>query len=286
VTGWALRAVWLLVPLTVGAALEDALDGRHGGVVAVAAVACWTGWAVTLLATFVPHPLGLTALRLGGPSVAALAAGSSLTGEPPWWVTTAALAVGVLAMGLALSPATADWAVDGASYGPERRFALRVPLPLLVGPLPLAWLVAVGGVVAGPLLVVAGQTPAGIAAVVVGWPAAVLAGRAVHGLSQRFVVIVPAGFVLHDRAALLEPVLFSREVVQWLGPALSGTDAADLTLRSSGLVLEVRLVGPLEVPRRSGRRAGRTERVPAVLFSPLRPGRLLREAAGHRIPVA
>lgn len=283
---WACRVVWLLLPLTVGGALADALEGRSTPVRAVAAVLAWGAWVLGLLATYVAHPVGLTALRLAGPSALAVAVGSVLVGRPSAAVAALALAGGAGAAVVALHPATADRCVDGASYGPERRVALRVPLPLLVAPLPLAWAAVVFGLSVGPLLLAARQWIVGGAATVFGAALAALAVRSVHGLSQRFIVLVPAGFVLHDRAALLDPVLFSRHALSYIGVAEADTDATDLTLKATGLVVEVRLVQPLEVPLRTGRNDSTMTTVNAVLFSPLRPGRLLSLAAEHNLPVA
>lgn len=282
---WPLRAAWLLLPFTAGAAVASALEERSSAVGLTAAALAWALWAVTLLATYLAHPLALTALRLGAPTVVAGTVAAIVVGRPGALVLFAAIAVAFGAGGLALSAATTDRCVDGASYGPERRLALRVPLPLLLGPLPLAWAVAVGGVAVGPLLLAARQWVPGGLVTVAGAAGAVVAVRAVHGLADRFVVLVPAGFVLHDRAALQEPVLFTRAAVASLGPALADTTATDLTMRAAGLVLEVRLAEPLGVPVRTGRQTSEVRTVEAVLFSPVQPGRLLAAAAAHRLPV-
>jgi hypothetical protein len=186
---------------------------------------------------------------------------------------------------VALAPATTDRFVDGASYGPERRYALRPPGPLLLGPLPLAWAAIVAGSMAGPMWLATRQWLEGLIALVIGWPVAVALVRAVHGLSKRWLVFVPAGFVVHDRAALLEPVLLARDNLAALGPARVDTSATDLSLGAFGLVLEARMQRPVEVALRTGRRTADTTEVSAVLVSPLRPGAVLREAGGRRIAV-
>lgn len=282
---WPLRALWLLLPLTVGGALDALLDGRSGYLVATAAVLAWAAWAASLLATLVAHPVSLTVLRVAGPAAAVSGVGAAAIGRPSLPVAVASVAVGLAAGALAVSAGTADRCVDGVSYGSERRLALRIPTPLLAGPLPLAWLAIVVGGAAGPLLLGAQRWVPGGVALVVGWPAAAFAARSLHGLSRRFIVLVPAGFVLHDRAALLDPVLFSRHAMAHIGPALADTDATDLTLGAAGLVIEVRLVQPLDVPRRRGRRDASMDTVDAVLFSPARPGRLLQLAADHDLPI-
>ena len=281
---WLLRVLWLLLPLTVGGIAGDALAGRSQAVRLVAEVLAWSAWTVALVATAIAHPAGLTVLRITAPAVVVGAVAAVVVARPsvPWAV--AAVVSAVAAAVVATGAATADRCVDGASYGPERRLALRIPLPLLAGPLPAAWLLVTAGITTGPLLLAARNWPAGIAATLIGFAAAAAGARSIHGLSNRFVVLVPAGFVLHDRAALLDPVLFSRGVLDRLGPAEQGTDATDLTLGATGLVLEARLAEPIGIPLRTGRNDSSMTTVSAVLFSPVRPGRLLEAAAAHGLP--
>ena len=50
-----LRLLWLSLPLTVGAAVQDALGSSSTAVGAVAVVGLWLAWAGGLLALLVPH---------------------------------------------------------------------------------------------------------------------------------------------------------------------------------------------------------------------------------------
>jgi hypothetical protein len=164
-----------------------------------------------------------------------------------------------------------------------------VPGPLLLGPLPLAWLAAVAGPVAGPLLLAAEAWVPGALVLLAGLPLAAVSIRALHGLARRWVVFVPAGMVLHDLASLADPVLFRRTDVARLGPAPADAadGALDLTQRSLGLALQLEAREPAEIaPRSPGRRA-ELEVVPVsrLLFTPTRPGAVLAEAARRRIPV-
>ncbi|MEZ5238858.1 MAG: hypothetical protein R2716_07880 [Microthrixaceae bacterium] len=81
--------------------------------------------------------------------LASLAAALVQAPGPAGW---AGLASGTAATVLAMSAPVGDWFVDGASYGDERRFALRPPVVLLLGPVPLAWLVTVVPLPLGVLL--------------------------------------------------------------------------------------------------------------------------------------
>jgi hypothetical protein len=163
---------------------------------------------------------------------------------------------------------------------------LRVPGTLLFGPLPLAWVAAVAAPIGAPLLLAARQWVAAGVLAAVGGPAAVVAIRALHGLSRRWIVFVPAGVVLHDLHALVDPVLFPRARIRRLGPApATGDSAMDLTLRSLGLALELELADPLEVAPRRPDRQVELEQVDRVLFTPTRPGAVVQEAARRRIAV-
>lgn len=282
---WPLRLAWLALPFTVGSSIGEALAPHSAAVRLTAAGLGWALWFVALVATYVAHPLGLTVLRLIGPAALVGGTAACIVGQPVAWVAASTVMLGAAATTLALHPATADRCVDGASYGPEQRVALAVPLPLLLGPLALTWAVAAAGLITGPLLLAARLWVFGTIATALGIGLVFAAVRSVHGLSNRFIVLVPAGFVLHDRAALLEPVLLSRDTLEAIGPAHAGTSALDLTRGAIGLVVQATLSAPLAVPVRTGRRTSTMTTCEAVLFCPWRPGRFLAAAAAHGLPV-
>ena len=66
---WALRTLWLVQPVTLGPALADGLHDLDGRT--FLSVAVWVLWGLGLLATLVPRPVTLTAIRIGGPAAAA-----------------------------------------------------------------------------------------------------------------------------------------------------------------------------------------------------------------------
>lgn len=285
---WPARLTWALLPLLVGPAFADGLGSVSGPVAVVAGTLGWALWTGILVAVLLPRTVSLTALRIAAPLVAGAAIWSATRGD--------AGALDVLALGwsaltvvVALSPATGDAFVDGSSYGDERRFPLRVPGALLLGPLPLAWVAAVAGPVAGPLLLAAQAWIPGALVLVAGMPIAAAAVRSLHGLARRWVVFVPAGMVIHDLAALADPVLVRRSDLARLGPAPAdaAAGALDLTQRSLGLALQLEASAPAEVAPRNPRRRGELEivTVSRLLFTPTRPGAVLAEAARRRIPV-
>jgi hypothetical protein len=279
---WPVRATWLLLPLLAGPVLADALDASARPTQIVASLGLWAGWAIGLLATLVPRTVTLTALRLlASGAVAAVTwavvdAGTGSGSAPVGWRVAGMVTVLVTAA-LAFAPETGRLFVDGSSYGDEHRFPLRVPAPLLAGPLLLAWWAVVAGVSAGPLLLAARQWLLGGLATVAGAAAAVWGLRALHALSRRWVVLVPGGTVLHDPLALTDPILFRRATIRSLGPAPAGSDALDLTRGALGLALELQLTEPATLtlaPSRPGA-ASVTVETDRLLFTPTRPGALL-----------
>ena len=183
-------------------------------------------------------------------------------------------------------PAVADTYVDGASYGDEKRFLLRAPGPVVLALGPLAWALTVAGVVVGPLLLASGDSAVGSAACVAGLPIAAASARALHHLHRRWIVLVPAGFVLHDHLALADPTLLPRDALTSVGPASADTDAHDLTQAARGMALEVRCREPHDL--RPASRDGSAEVVvtEAILCAPARPDAVLAEAKRRRLPTA
>src|SRR5207245_5385963 len=160
----------------------------------LASVGLWTGWATGLAATVVPHPVGLTAIRVLAPGGLAATVAAAAGSHP----RPLAVAWTAVAMALAMAPDTGLFCVNGPAYPNERRFPLRAPAPLLVGPLVVAWALAVAGLSGGPLLLAARRWALGASALVVGFPVAIVLLRSMHTLSRRWGVFVPAGFVLVD----------------------------------------------------------------------------------------
>lgn len=283
---WPARITWLLLPLLVGAPIGDALSEASRNVQLTATGLAWGTWALVLVGVLLPRTLSLTALRVVAPLVLVVAVWAGFAGarDVSDLVGVAWAALTVLA---AASPATGDAFVNGSSYGDERRMPLRVPGSLLLGPLPLTWLAAVAAPVGAPLLLAAEQWLAGGALLLLGVPAAVVSIRALHGLSRRWVVFVPAGIVLHDLHALTDPVLFPKSRIRRIGPAPADPEGArDLTAGAFGMALELELGEELEVAPRRPDGSLELEAVDRVMFTPSRPGALVREAAARRFPVA
>lgn len=289
---WAFRVAWGLLAVAAGPALADALDGTSRPVQIVASVALWATWAGVLGASLVPRASTLTVIRIGAPAPLAVAVVAAAGGTGGAGLDDAiAIGLGIAVAACALLPATADAFVDGSSYGSERRFALRSPPWVLLGPAPIAWLLAVVAPVVAGLLLAARMWAAGAVLAVVGLVGVRLGVPALHRLARRWLVFVPAGIVVHDHLALADPVLLRRTTIGRVGPAPAdavATGAHDLTLGAAGLALEIGLLAPAEVGVARG--VGRRREVVAVrsdrwVVTPLRPGAVLAEARQRRYAV-
>jgi hypothetical protein len=279
-----LRLLWATLPLTLGPLLADGLDPRATPFRTIVSVACWVIWALTLVATLVPRAVTLTAVRIVVPATAPVALWALLAADDPGAVTVTMGIAAVAATFVAAMVAPVGEAfVDGSSYGDERRMPLRPAGVLLLGPIELTWAVAVAGLATGPLLLAAEQWVAGALVTVVGVPLALVAVRALHRLARRWLVFVPAGFVVHDHLALADPMLFPRNLLTGVGIAAKDTQATDLTVGALGVAIEARLTEHTAIV--PTRRDGSLEpmEITAFLVSPSRPGAALVEAKNRRI---
>jgi hypothetical protein len=285
---WPFRVLWLVLPVLAGPAIADALGDRSRSVQVVASVMAWACWGAVLAASLVLRTVTLTVVRALAPGAVVLCAWAALASDELAWGLAGVVAA-VLAAVAALAPDTADAFVDGSSYGDERRVALRVPVAMAAGPVPIAWALAAAGLVAGPLLLAAELWVAGGIALVVGVPIVVAVAPRLHLLSRRWLVFVPAGVVVHDPLAMAEPVLLQRHLLRRIGPAGAAAaardGALDLTGGALGLALELRTAEPFAVGLRKGRETIETSGVPAVLVTPGRPATTMEIAAERKLPV-
>ncbi|HYT40596.1 MAG TPA: hypothetical protein VEN99_13830 [Acidimicrobiia bacterium] len=278
---------WASLVITAGPAAADALDPWSTAPRALASLILWVVWGAVLLASFAPRPLGLTALRVAAP----VAVGLSLAAAPATGPFKAVVAVAgtAVAAGLAFSPAVGYRFVNGAAYGEEKRFPLRVPPALLLGPVPLAVALIGAGSLAGPLLLADERYVAGVVALVVAVPVVRSAGRSVFALSQRWAVLVPAGIVLKDPLTLVDPVLLPRERIASLRPLpypnAPADDILDLRLGAAAGSLLLELTEDAQLFRSRGRlRGGEAVKARRLAFSPTRADALLAAAATRKKP--
>jgi len=285
---WLLRVAWVTLPVTAGSAASDALRPWSTSTSTAAAVLLWATWLVVLVALLAPRPLGLTAARTGAPLALTTMLLAVATDRASALSSMSALAATTLCVVLVATPSFARSCAQGAAYGDEERFPLKVPPALFIGVLPIA-VIAVGvGIAAGLLLLADGSIGFGIVALVVGWPLAFALLRSLHLLSRRWAILVPAGFVIADPMTLTDPVLFVREYILGLGPADPRTrppeEATDLRLGAAHGSLALLLDDDAEIYRRT--RAGAAgQRTHLILIAPVAARELLERAAARRITV-
>ena len=282
--GWVVLAVWVVQPFTLGPLLGQALDPARELFRTAATWALWVWWLNVLIALALPRPLTLTIARIGATAAVPAAIWAAIEVDDAA-LRGLGLVSATIAAAVVVAPTIADRFVDGASYGEERRFVLRAPGPVVLGVLVPAWVVALGGLVAGPLLLADERWVAGAVATLIGWPLAVLAARALHQLANRFVVLVPNGLVVHDLTVLREPVLFQAREIAGLAPAPADTTADDMTSAAFGLAVELKLAAPVTLPVVTGRTDTEDRDVRALLISPSRPAAVLRAAQARNLPI-
>jgi hypothetical protein len=280
--------VWVTLPITTAPALAACLDPHSAPVRNVTIALLALTWLMTLAALAVARPLGLTALRTAAPIAAGLAIAAAASGRPSVWAGALAVVATLAAAILAGSAEVGRWCAQGAAYGDEERYPLRVPPSILITLVPIALVLFAAGVATGPLLLAARAWVPGAIALVVGGALVVGTVRSLHPLSRRWAVIVPAGFVLHDPMTMSDPILFMREHVAALAPFESTAPlpegALDLRLGASRgtTILRLDAVAPLGLRRRNTIvRANAQE----VVFATALRDDLLTACGSRRLPV-
>ena len=287
---WLLRIVWATLPLTAGPAAGGALDEWNAAPRLTAEVELWLAWAVVLVALLAPRPIGLTVTRVVAPCLflaALVVAFADDAGAPVRAAATVATGVAlVLVLGSTLSLVSAN----GVAYGDEVRFPLRTPPALFAGPLLLTPLAIGAGAAAAPILLAGGHFVAGPLALVVGVPVVAFLGRALHSLSRRWIVLVPAGLVVVDPITLADPVLFLRERIGGLRRLALGASVPDgvvdlrLGAQRGSFALALDRETELLFTRR-GRRGAAQQKTSTLCFAAVRPSDLSASAAARRIRV-
>ena len=279
--------VWATAPFSIGVAIDAALQQdtvqRQIGV----SVCFWVGWGLVLGSGIIRRPWGLTVIRVLTPTTLPALFATHLSSHISAGILVVALIHATLASLLSLLPETGNAMVDGLSYGDEKRFLLRVPSAIAIGPLILLWAVVVLGLISGPITVASENWIIGILLIGIGWPVSAFGFRSIHQLARRWIVFVPNGFVIHDYLATREPFLLRRQDILSLGPApanaeTDGEETVDVSQFALGPVLQVALHGEVEVvPRTRG--VSEVKLAKKILFSPTRPGAVLQEARLRRL---
>ncbi|MEI8237915.1 MAG: hypothetical protein WCI22_00710 [Actinomycetota bacterium] len=280
---WALRVVWVLAGLALALAVSRAAHSLPGGFVGSAAAYLMVGLVVVALV--VPSPDSLTVCRMLVPASVPAAAVAWASSQHP---AAAAVAIGltVVSVLLALSGEVGEALVQGTAYGDERRFPLRTPAAILV-PAFLSWALWCAAALSAVVLLCNRRWVAGavlcVAAVALTW----LVFTRLSRLSNRWLVLVPAGLVVRDPLILGETLMVQRTNLASVHLAPANTEAADLTGPAGGVPVEVVVRDMITAlfPASSEHPRGRAIHVQSFLVSPVRPGRALHGMAQANLPV-
>jgi hypothetical protein len=282
---WLLRAIWVAVLVTGGAAIDGAADGRSEAWSAVATYGAGVIWLAGVVALAVPAVVTLTAARLVVPTGPVVAAAAWLAGadavDGAAFVTLAAAATVVV-----LSADVGRAFVQASAYGDEDRYPLRPP-PAYGLAAVVAWCAGTAALIAGPLLLAGENWFAGAPLTAVAIALPVFAWPRWHRLARRWFVIVPVGLVIHDHLVLGETLMLRRQEVSQLHLAPAGTEAADLTGPAGGHAIEIVTREPVTALRAGSPSDSRGSAIhlTACLVAPTRPGRVLASAGRRGLPV-
>lgn len=283
---WWTRLTWVALGVVSSVAWGEALATRSESVRLTTAVVGWTVWGVALVALAALSTLSLTVARLTV-SLAVPAQIVAAIDTPGSWAVVAV----ALACACAVGVMSADFAracVQASAYGAEERFPLRPPAPFLA-PMVLAWAVLAAAWLVGPLTLAAGRWAWGVPTSAVAVALAVVLGRRFHRMTRRWLVMVPAGVVVHDPMLLAETLLLRRNDLEGLRLAGGDPEAVDLTGLTWGAAVQIDAREPQVViphlPRSKGDdgKTPRPIRVRSIVVAPSRPGQVLMAARRARL---
>ena len=179
----------------------------------------WLLWTLVMIALLVPSPVSLTAVRCCAP----VAVVSAFLAVSPLAVFSS-----IVALVIGFSPLFADVMVQGGAYGEEQRFSLKTPVPSMV-PTTIAWGVLASSTIGGTLLLAAESFMWGVPVTAIGVILASRVPRLLHRHARRWLVIVPAGIVVHDHLVLAETIMSPRSKVERIEFVSNTGDTADFT---------------------------------------------------------
>jgi hypothetical protein len=283
---WIARGAWVLVAIVGGAAIDGALADRSDAVRWVAGVGCWMLWGIVMAALALPAVRSLTIARVGAPLSLVVAVVAAVAGAPA--LDLALLAVPAVVACAAIF--TADFGrvfVQASSYGDEERLLLRFPVAAGSAAV-VMWVIWAPALLLGPILIAAKNPIGGGILTLLAAAGIVLLVPKWHRLSRRWLVLVPAGLVVHDPVVLADTLMVRTNQLAGMRLAPADTEAADLTGPASGFAIEVQASETVTTvfaftPQEPN---GRAIHMTGFLISPSRPGEALRTAAARGIPVS
>lgn len=282
---WIARGAWLLVAVIGGSAIESAVDDRSGAVRWTAAIGGWGVFAAVSVALLIPSVLSLTVSRLGTPLAVGAAGAAAVAGSPGVDVALLALPA-IIATAATFTAEVGRWMVQASAYGDEDRLPLRSPAPTGAAAA-ISWLFWAVAFLAGPLLLAGMNWPIGVPITLLAIAGAIFVGPRWHKLSRRWLVLVPAGVVIHDPVVLADTLMVRTDQLLGIGLARADTIAADLTGPASGHAIQIDTSETVSTvfaftPKEPN---GTAIHMTGFLVAPSRPGEALRLAKRRRLPL-
>ena len=212
-------AAFAWVVLAIVAPWQSYGDSHSTAFAVVLAVWGWLCWTSVFIGFLVPSPITLTITRCITP----LAIVVSL-------VATAPLAIfaSIVVFIICSSALFVDAFVQGGAYGDEKRFSLRTPVPHMA-PAALVWALLCGSLIGGSLFIAAQNYIVGVPLLVAGIVLVRIVPKRLHRLARRWLVLVPAGLVVHDHMVLAETHMTSKNGIASLRVVTENGEAADFT---------------------------------------------------------
>lgn len=282
---WVARIAWISVAVVGGTAVEAALDERSEAVRWTAAIGSWVTFGAVAIALLIPSVRSLTVSRLCTPLAVIAAALTAVAGAPGAEVALLAVPA-VVTVAAVFSPEFGRWMVQASAYGDEDRLPLRSPVPAGTAAV-ISWVLWAAVVIAGPLLLAARNWPIGIPVTILAIATTVLLVPRWHKMSRRWLVLVPAGLVVHDPVVLADTLMVRTDQLLGMGLARLDTEAADLTGPASGYAVQIDTRETVSTvfaftPQDPN---GTAIHMTGFLVAPSRPGEALRIASRRRLPI-
>ena len=220
---WPVRVLWIAF----------ALAPNGFGIVA------WILWAVVAIGTWIHHPISLTTIRCLAPIAVFYSVVYALS-ESLSSLNIAVVTCGIISLMLMYTADYGSAHVQAGAYGNERRFLLRIPAPVVL-PTLITWalfatvLVVLENAVQSENYVL--SIPLLLALIAMSWKFA----PQMHRLSKRWLVRVPAGWVVHDDLMLAENLLIRSHNLTAMDFALADSEALDLSGMTRGVPIQISL---------------------------------------------
>ena len=280
---WVARVAWIVVAVFGGAALQGAVDGRSDAVRWTTSVGGWAAWGAVMLALAIPSVRSLTISRVVAPLAVPVTIGAVVGGAEVIEIAALAIPAGIALFAIFTADVGRQF-VQASSYGDEERLPLRFPVAAGTAAI-VMWVLWAPSIVFGPLLLAAKSYVAGGLLGAIGLVGVGLLIPRWHRFSRRWLVLVPAGLVIHDPVVLADTLMVRSDQLGGMRLAPSDTEAADLTGPASGYAVEVQALETVTTvfaftPQDPG---GKAIHMTGFLISPSRPGEALAAAATRGI---